>query len=684
MKKYHIHREAPALRVDYEKELNPEQYSAVMHQEGYGLVLAGAGTGKTRVVTYRVARLIESGVKAENILLLTFTNKAAREMMRRVEQLIGRNILGLIGGTFHHIGNLILRRHYLLAGYRQEFSILDREDSKELFESCISDIYKKETALPRGAVLSEICSLSKNTGMGIADIVLLRFPHFVNALDDIEKIAMIYEKKKLLLNLMDFDDLLVKWKTIFEENETIRKSYSLKFKQILVDEYQDTNRLQAEIVDMTTGESRNLMVVGDDAQSIYSFRGADFENILRFPERYKDTAVFKLTTNYRSTPEILNLANKIISNNKRQFNKELHSVLKSGEVPNVVPLKDVFEQAEFVASVVIDLNADGRLLDEIAVLYRSHYQSMELQMEFQRRGIPFEVRSGLKFFEQAHIKDILSFLRVIVNQYDEISWKRILKLIPGIGSATAGRLWDYIHAAERPIDSIFEAHSFIPKKAAEGFNLFLDMLRGLNSLTRSIGMNDLNDSNNSNDLNPETPGNDSNPETSGNGLSPAEAISHILRNGYEDYLYSHYPNAEMRIEDIGQMTRYALRYDSLETFLSDLTLQAVTGAEAAGADEFDGRVVLSTVHQAKGLEWEVVFIIGLNDGRFPSAKALKNNDEEEERRLFYVGTTRAKEVLYLCYHVSAEDWHAIGFLRPSRFIKELPEDCFEETAVEDV
>jgi DNA helicase-2/ATP-dependent DNA helicase PcrA len=652
MKKYYLHRDASAFKVDYERDLNPEQYSAVMHQNGPALVLAGAGTGKTRVVTYRVARLIETGVRAENILLLTFTNKAAKEMMRRVEHLIGRNIFGLSGGTFHHIGNILLRKHYLLAGYRQGFSILDREDSKELFEACISDVYRKKTILPRGAVLSEICSMSKNTGMAIADVVSMRFPHFDNVLGDIEKVAKLYAKKKLLLNLMDFDDLLSGWKKIFKENENIREYYSLKFKYILVDEYQDTNCLQSDIVDLTSGDPRNLMVVGDDAQSIYSFRGADFENILRFPEKYSDTVIFKLTTNYRSTPEILNLANKIISNNKRQFHKELHAVLKSGEVPSIVPLKDVFEQSEFVASVIIDLHSDGRPFDEIAVLYRSHYQSMELQMELQRRGIPFEVRSGLKFFEQAHIKDILSFLRIIVNQNDEICWKRILKLIPGIGNITAGKLWDYIHAKERPIDSIFDSHGFIPKKAAEGFNIFLDMLKELDNEKYSS--------------------------------MPSEAIDYILRHGYEDHIYTHYPNAEMRIEDIEQMTRFALRYDSLETFLSDLTLQGVTDTEAEGREEFDGKAVLSSVHQAKGLEWEVVLIIGLNDGRFPSAKAMKYDGEEEERRLFYVGTTRAKGTLYLCYPVASEDWQAIGFLRPSRFLRELPGDCFEEIVVEDV
>lgn len=652
MKKYYLHREAAAVRVDYDKELNPEQYAAVMHTDGQALVLAGAGTGKTRVVTYRVARLIETGTGAENILLLTFTNKAAKEMMRRVEQLIGRNVQGLPGGTFHHIGNLLLRQHYLLAGYKQGFSILDREDSKELFEACISDIYKKERILPRGAVFAEIFSLSKNTGTAISEIVLERFPHFVNATDDIEKVVSLYEKKKHVLNLMDFDDLLTGWKKVLEENANIREYYSLKFRYILVDEYQDTNRLQSDIIDLTAGENGNLMVVGDDAQSIYSFRGADFENILGFPKRYKDAVIYKLTTNYRSTPEILNLANTVISHNLRQFHKELHAVSASGDLPGVVPLKNVFEQAEFVASVVMDQNAEGRPFDDIAVLYRSHYQSMEMQMEFQRRGIPFEVRSGLKFFEQAHIKDILSFLKVIANQKDEISWKRILKLTRGVGNITAGKVWDFLREKERPVDCITGARSLIPKKAQEGFSLFTDLL-GVIKDEKYHAM-------------------------------PSGAIDYILGHGYEEYLFTQYPNAEMRVEDIQQMTRFALRYDSLEVFLSDMTLQGVAEAETEADAAFDGKTVLSTVHQAKGLEWPVVFMIGLNDGRFPSAKSLKNDDEEEERRLFYVGTTRAKENIYLCYPVTADDWSAAGFLRPSRFLSELPQECFEEISVEDV
>ena len=652
MKKYYLHREPPVFRVDYEKDLNPEQFAAVMHEKGPALVLAGAGTGKTRVVTYRVARLIEGGMRPENILLLTFTNKAASEMMRRAEQLAGRNIMGLFGGTFHHVANLILRQHYLLAGYRQGFSIIDREDSRELFESCVSEIFRKEIVLPKGAVFAEICSLSKNTGAATPEVVTLRFPHFVNAIEEIERVIALYEKKKLALNLMDFDDLLIAWKKIFEGQEKIREYYSLKFRHILVDEYQDTNKLQSDIIDLTVGGDRNLMVVGDDAQSIYSFRGANFENILRFPERYPDAVIFKLTTNYRSTPEILYLANRIIANNRKQFSKELQAVRQAGETPNVVPLKDVFEEAEFVASVIIDMNADGRSFDDIAVLYRSHYQSMQLQMELQRRGIPFEVRSGLKFFEQAHVKDIVSYLRIIVNPFDEISWKRVLKLVRGIGNITAGKIWEFIARSDSPADALPEAYRTVPKKSADGFNRLVGALGELRA-EKYLS-------------------------------SPSSAIEYVLNNGYEDYLYNTYPNAEMRIEDIQQMSRFALRYDSLDTFLSELALQGVAETEAGDADRSEGKVVLSTVHQAKGLEWEAVFLIGMNDGKFPSAKSLKSDDEEEERRLFYVGVTRAKEDLRLCYPISYEDWNTLGFLRPSRFLKELPKDSFEEMTVEDV
>ncbi len=653
MKKYYLHKQPSDLRLNYEKELNPEQYAVVIHLKGPMLVLAGAGTGKTRTVTYRVARLIETGFRPENILLLTFTNKAAREMMRRVEFLIGRNIHGLWGGTFHHIGNTVLRRHCLLIGYKEGFSILDREDSKDLFDICLAETKKRETFIPKGSVLCEMYSLMKNTETSINELLSRRFPHFSNTGDEIKYTISLYEKKKQTLNLMDFDDLLTNWKRVLLEHENIRNHYASKFMHILVDEYQDTNTLQAEIVDLLSSTNRNIMAVGDDAQSIYSFRGADFENILRFPERYPDVTIFNLTTNYRSTPEILNLANNSIIHNVRQFQKKLHSIKGSGDMPGVLQLKDIFQQADFVAQRVLECHAEGTPLNEIAVLYRSHYQSMELQMELQRRSIPFEVRSGLKFFEQAHIKDILSFLRVIINPYDELSWKRIVKLVPGIGNITAGKLWDSICKSESPLDTIFEVGRLVPKKALDAFHLFLDLIKILKGKSEQ-----------------------------GTALQPSAAIDHILRHGYEDYLYNHYPNAEDRIEDIEQMTRFALTYTSLEHFISELSLQSASGGEVEEGEEDKEHVILSTIHQAKGLEWDTVFVVGLNDGRFPSARSLKTDYEEEERRLFYVAITRARDDLYLCYPITSEEWYGIGFLKPSRFIKELPEDVYEEFLVE--
>jgi DNA helicase-2/ATP-dependent DNA helicase PcrA len=654
VKKYLLHRESSGLKLDYRKDLNPEQYAVAMHRNGPMLVLAGAGTGKTRTVTYRVARLIETGTKPDNILLLTFTNKAAREMMRRVEGLIGRNIQGLWGGTFHHIGNMILRRHCRHVGYKEGFSILDREDSKDLFDICLTEVKCREAIMPKGAVLGDIYSLSKNRGTGIHELIPFRFPHFSHVIEEIQRVMMLYDEKKQSLNLMDFDDLLTNWKKLLLGHEDIRQYYTAQFMHVLVDEYQDTNRLQAEIVDLLSCGHRNLMVVGDDAQSIYSFRGADFENILKFPERYPDVALFNLTINYRSTPEILQLANRSIIRNIRQFHKELLSVRKPGDTPFFVPLKDVFQQADFVAQKILDLNAEDGALSGIAVLYRSHYQSMELQMELQRRGIPFEIRSGLKFFEQAHIKDVLSFLRVVINPFDELGWKRILKLIPGIGKVTAGKIWHMIAHSGAPLHEINAAGRIVPRKAQDGFSLFLNLL--------GILRNEAQESMSS---------------------QPASAIDHIMKHGYEDYLYSHFPNAEDRIQDIEQMMRFALRYTSLETFVSELSLQSASGGEVDDGDTGRECVILSTVHQAKGLEWDAVFMIGLNDGSFPSAKSLKTGDEEEERRLFYVAVTRARDDLYLCCPISSGGWQGINFLRPSRFIRELPGDVYEEILVEE-
>ena len=642
--------------VDYERELNPEQLEVVMAEGGPMLVIAGAGSGKTRTVTYRVARLIESGVDPGRILLLTFTNKAAREMLHRVELLIKGDVRQVWGGTFHHVGNAILRRHATFLGYGDNYAILDREDTKVLINSCIGELKLDVTKrrFPKADLIGDIISLSINTGKGIEEILLERYPFFLPLASQIEELAAHYQRRKREMNLMDFDDLLANWKRLLIDFPEVREAYSKRFEHILVDEYQDTNLIQAEVVDILAEGHRNIMVVGDDAQSIYSFRGANFANIIDFPKRWPDVKIYKLTINYRSTPQILNLANESISLNKRQFPKKLKPIRKEGPKPALVSAQDVLEQAEFVAQRVLELREEGRDLSEIAVLYRSHYHSMELQMELTRRGIPFEVRSGLKFFEQAHLKDVLAYLKVIQNPRDELSWRRILKLIRSIGNATAEKIWQFIIRGGNPLEAMTapELPDLVPLKGREDFQRLISLLSELKK---------------------------------GRFETPAEMIQRILDEGYEDYIKQTYPNYYSRLEDINQLANFALRYTSLERLLSELALLSDIAAEhlVAGGPE-DERVILSSVHQAKGLEWSTVFIIWLVDGKFPVLRSLEDEEgEEEERRLFYVATTRAKEELYLCYPLWVEEGGRGAIIqRPSRFVRQTPSDCYERLVIE--
>ena len=645
-------------QIKFEQELNEEQLAVVITDNGPILVIAGAGSGKTRVVTYRVAYLLDRGVSPNGILLLTFTNKAAREMLHRVEHLMKIDTRYIWGGAFHHIGNMVLRQHAEKVGLKKNFTILDNEDAKDLIEVVLKDskIDRKERRFPKGAILKEIFSYSVNTMKDIETSTQERAPFFYDIKEEIELVSQNYREKKHAINAVDFDDLLFYWHKLLSDYDELRRLYALTFSHILVDEYQDTNKIQGEIVDFMGLINKNVMVVGDDAQSIYSFRGANFQNILDFPSKYPETKVFKLETNYRSTPEILSLANHSIGQNTKQFTKALKSIKKNGTIPVLAPLRDVVQQAEFVAQRVLELRDEGIALDNMAVLYRAHYHCMELQMEFTRRDIPFEIRSGLKFFEQAHIKDVIAFLKVMANPNDEVSWKRALKLFPKIGNRTAEHIYDFLQTLSNPYDA------FISKRIADKFKkIHKESIETWSRLFSDLTK--LQDQE-----------------------APGDMISAVLNNGYIEYLKYNYPNYDTRLEDIGQLVNFSTKYQSVESFLSELSLMSGTsGEEILSANYEDERVILSTIHQAKGLEWKIVFIIWCAEGRFPNPRALDEGGLEEERRLFYVATTRAMDELYLCYPLLAFD-KQVGhiILKPSRFVSELRSTDYEEWQIGDM
>ena len=630
--------------IDYQRELNQEQLQVVLEEGGPILVIAGAGSGKTRTLTYRVAHLVERGVPPERVLLATFTNKAARSMLSRVENLIGRKIDGIWGGTFHHCAHKTLRAHAERLGFAPHFSILDSEDSRQLINTCIKEMKIDVTGgkFPKGDVIGSIISLSVNTEISLQDIIANRYRFFADRMEEIAAVSSEYKRKKLSLNVMDFDDLLFFWRELLRRFPDLRDYYAGRFLHILVDEYQDTNLLQAEIMNLLAVRHRNLMVVGDDSQSIYSFRGANYENIMNFPDLYPDCRIFKLETNYRSTPEILHLANLSINNNENQFQKTLRAVRDRGIRPVLVPTRNVLQQADFVAQRILEINRSGVPLGEIAVLYRAHFHSMEVQMELTRRGIPFEIRSGIRFFEQAHIKDVTAFLRILVNPRDEIAWKRALGLYERIGPATANKIWLFIAGQDDPYSSVFtdDFNKKAPRSAAQGLGRFRETFRAVSRLKTD---------------------------------SPHLVIEAIIKNGYVDLLRETHIDAESREEDLIQFMNFSSSFSSLEDFLSELALLTSVNDESIEVDDKQEHVVLSSIHQAKGLEWRVVMMIWCSEGMMPLSRALKEEGgEEEERRLFYVAATRAKDQLYLC-HPLTDYSRGMGNLpvSPSRFIMEL-------------
>ncbi|HYY31137.1 MAG TPA: ATP-dependent helicase, partial [Chthoniobacterales bacterium] len=428
--------------IDYRSELNEQQYAAVTSGPGPALVLAGAGSGKTRTLTYRVAWLLDNGVEPGSILLLTFTNKAAREMLERVAGLLPLETRAIWGGTFHSIGNRLLRRHAAEVGLRPGFSIMDREDQEDLLASVIdsSGIADEVLEFPKPEVLGDIFSLALNTERSVRQVVDERYNRFLPLAEHIADLETKYGERKVAANVVDFDDLLVKTVQLLKQNEQIAEFYQHHFQFILVDEYQDTNKLQADLIDLLAKRHRSVMVVGDDAQSIYSWRGANYQNILDFPKRYPEANVYRIEINYRSVPEIVAVANASILSNRKQFLKTLRAHRsKSAVKPALVTLRDNDQQAAFVAQRILDLRREGMALTEIAVLYRAHFQSLEVQLALTQARILFAVTSGPRFFEQAHIKDIAAFMKFAVNPSDEVAFKRIARLLPGIAIKTADK-----------------------------------------------------------------------------------------------------------------------------------------------------------------------------------------------------------------------------------------------------
>ena len=647
------------LREAFERELNEPQRKAAAAPDGFNLILAGPGSGKTRVITYRVAYLIARGVPAESILLVTFTRRAAREMIHRLETLIGPQAARIWAGTFHHIGNRILRQSAEPLGFASNFTILDSEDQTDLLKLAMDEagFYGTGSLAPKPATVGNLISLAFNLDTPLAKLIATKSPAISEWSAKIENAAKIYTERKLLANCMDYDDLLGQWLRLIEEFPDQKARLARQFSHILVDEMQDTNLPQLRLVEsIAKGGSGNLTAVGDDAQSVYKFRGANYDNILKFPERNPGSKIFRLEINYRSTPEIVAFTNASISHNVSGFPKTLVSARPAGTKPLVIPTADAYEEAELIAQLILEDHEGGLNLNQIAVLYRNHHDSILLQAELVQRGIPYTVRSGLRFFEQAHIKDVLAFLRVISNSRDESAWRRLLLLLQGIGPAKATAIWNAIAATPEPFATLATAPvmAIVPPKSKGVFAGFIADLRKVAATQ---------------------------PEP-----NPAAAIGAILQGGYSAIVKAKYERPENRLADIEQLGVLAARYESLERLISDLMLAGdVHGVDSLGGETPEGSLVLSTIHQAKGLEWSRVFIPRLIDDGFPSARSLlEEGGEEEERRIFYVGITRAMNELTLVYPllISRAGRGPTVLTTPSRFLTEIDATLYESATVD--
>ncbi len=638
-------------RLDYAKDLNPAQLEAVRTLWGPVLVIAGAGSGKTRTLVYRVVRLVEEGVPPERILLLTFTRKAAREMLRRAALLLDEQCERVSGGTFHSLAHLMLRQYGHLIGYLRQFTILDRgdaEDAINLLRTALG-LSERRRRFPKKETIASIFSKAINKRLSLEEVVAEEYPHFLDDLEDLARLFEHYIRYKQEHQLMDYDDLLVNWYRVLKAFPEVRREMGRRFEFIMVDEYQDTNALQAEIVRLMAEEHGNVMVVGDDSQSIYAFRGANFKNILEFPKLFPGTKIIKLEENYRSRQPILDLANAVIEHAKEKYTKCLFTRKEGGKRPLLYKARDEADQSRFIADRILELREEGVPLQEIAVLFRSAYHSFDLELELAKRNIPFVKHGGLKLIETAHIKDIVAHLRLLLNPYDMLAWNRVLLLIEGIGPKTSKRIMEFLRSEADPLEAIAR----FPARPSYA--------KGLQTLAKLLAK-----------LRAEK--------------IPEGQLS-LLYDYYEPiFTRVYYDDYPKRAKDLQQLLAIANKYSRLEDFLADLALEPpeASVAEVETLEPEDEKLILSTVHSAKGLEWHTVFVISLAEGRFPSSYAVgREEDIEEERRLFYVAVTRAQENLFLTYPAT---FYVPGegrvFSKPSRFLEEVRQK-FEEWRAEE-
>ena len=634
-------------KINYEQELNPAQLEAVKFLKGPVLVIAGAGSGKTKTLTYRVARLIESGIAPESILLLTFTKKAADEMLNRASTILDSRCEKVGGGTFHSFANYILRKYSNFLELRSNFTIIDRADAEDVINHIRAGVLEKqEKRFPRKGTILDIYSKAVNKNLSAKDIIENEYKQFEHCIEKINEISKGYIAYKRRNSLLDYDDLLLYLKTLLVSNDELRKKISNQYKYILIDEYQDTNTLQADIIRLLASEHNNVMAVGDDSQSIYSFRGANFKNIMEFPKIFPETKIIKLEQNYRSSKNILALTNKVITKAKEKYSKTLFSTIDFPEKPALISTKDMQTEAEFICQRIIELQEEDISLDKIAVLARSARMTYNLEIELAKRSIPYRKFGGLKFIETAHVKDVIAYLRVILNPDDVISLNRILLLLKGVGSQTAMKLIPILTGSEKKNGTLQ-----LPVKSSSEIKRLFSTVE----------------------------------EARKDVFKPSVIVDKVLEY-YYPILAEKYDDYTKRQKDLEHFQYLSGQYSSLEGFLSDLALEPPDSSvsdvdEGAQKDEF---LTLSTIHSAKGLEWRAVFIIGAVDGRFPSVFSFNSPEElDEELRLMYVAATRAKNYLYITYPIDMYD-HATGMVlsKQSRFLDDIDSDILERWILE--